>query len=43
MIGDGYKTVLHCEFVDTPEGTEADADPIYCNYDWEEAQEIQND
>lgn len=33
MMGDGYKTVLHCEFVEDIEGIEADADPVYCDYD----------
>lgn len=30
MLGDGYTTVYHCEFVD-PSCVEPDADPIYCN------------
>ena len=36
MIGDGYKTVAHCEFVDVPEDIEPDADPIYCTLDEDE-------
>lgn len=34
MIGDGYKNVLHCEFVDLGnEVYEPDSNPIYCNGD----------
>lgn len=30
MVGDGYKMVRHCEFVDVPFDVEPDAGPIYC-------------
>jgi len=37
MHGDGYKSVLICEYVeDTEEVYEPDAGPIYCNYEPEE-------
>lgn len=32
MIGDGYTSVLHCEYVDETECYEPDAEPIYCNF-----------
>lgn len=34
MSGDGYSSVLHCEFADesTYEYHEADAPPVYCNF-----------
>ena len=35
MIGDDYTMVLHCENVDDIEGYEADAGPIYCDFEEE--------
>ena len=32
MVGDGYTMVSHCENVDVPQGVEADAPAIYCEY-----------
>ena len=34
MIGDGYQTVMHCEFAkeEDIEGIEPDAEPIYCDF-----------
>jgi hypothetical protein len=37
MLGDGYRSVLICEYVeDAEEVYEPDAEPIYCNYKPEE-------
>jgi hypothetical protein len=35
MQGDGYKTVLACEFADESklDGLEPDANPVYCDFD----------
>ncbi len=33
MEGDGYTLVLHCEYVDCPMDVEADANPIYCDFE----------
>ena len=30
MVGDGYTTPMHCEYIDCPEDREADAGPLYC-------------
>ena len=30
MVGDGYRTVRHCENVDVELDVEPDAGPIYC-------------
>ena len=34
MIGDGYTSVLHCEFTeeDTYDSLEPDACPVYCDF-----------
>lgn len=43
MVGDGYTLVRHCEFADVDDDPrapfEADADPIYCNYE----EDVKND
>lgn len=39
IIGDGYTSVIACEFAEIPEGIEPDAGPIYCDYE-EEARDI---
>ena len=37
MLGDGYRSVFICEYVeDAEEVYEPDAEPIYCNYKTEE-------
>lgn len=35
MVGDGYTSVMHCEFAseDTYEFHEPDANPVHCDYD----------
>lgn len=35
LIGDGYSSVIHCEFADDDQlnSVEPDANPIYCNYE----------
>ena len=33
MVGDGYTAPYHCEFTTVPDGTECDADPIYCDFE----------
>ena len=33
MIGDGYTEPLRCEFAEVEEGTEPDANPVYCGSD----------
>ncbi len=38
MIGDGYTTALHCEFVDLPDSYEADGAPLYCDLDEKETE-----
>ena len=37
MIGDGYTTVLHCEYADPDEywDKEPDAEPVWCDYEEE--------
>lgn len=40
MIGDGYTSVLRCEFApDTDEVFEPDAAPVYCDFEEEGADE----
>lgn len=36
MIGDGYTTVVRCEYVEYPLDVEPDGNPIYCDYKDEE-------
>lgn len=35
MIGDGYTSVMHCEYADesTYESHEPDASPVYCDFE----------
>ena len=35
ILGDGYTTVIHCEFADEAEvwQAESDANPIWCDFD----------
>ena len=42
LYGDGYSTVIRCEFTDVEKtnGVEPDANPIYCDYD--EAPEVES-
>lgn len=39
MVGDGYTSVMHCEYADetTYEFHEPDASPVYCNYEEEKS------
>lgn len=30
LLGDGYETVLHCEFAEIPDCVEPDAQPVFC-------------
>ena len=30
LIGDGYTSVVHCEYVEDTEGYEPDAGPVFC-------------
>lgn len=32
LVGDGYTSVVHCEYVDPDPWLEPDANPVYCNY-----------
>ena len=32
LYGDGYTMVIHCEFVEVPDGIEPDANPVYCEF-----------
>ena len=32
MVGDGYTSAYHCEFVDDASDRTPDSAPVYCNY-----------
>ena len=32
MVGDGYITPRHCEYIDCPGDREADGSPLYCGF-----------
>ncbi len=35
MIGNGFTTPIHCEYVDLPNDVEADSGPHFCNFEEE--------
>lgn len=35
MVGDGYTSVLHCEFAESDLTVAPDSTPIYCDFDEE--------
>jgi hypothetical protein len=39
IVGDGYTMARHCEYVDLPDGREADAPLLTCGFTDEESEE----